>query len=117
MAIQLRLERRRFERPLTHDLLDTMIRELGGEVVKVHVDDLKSNTFVATLFIKKGERTLQIDARPSDSIALAVGNRVPVFVSRRVLERAGQDATPPETPAKEEPAVQPAPKPAGVTTL
>ncbi|MBN2495785.1 MAG: bifunctional nuclease family protein [Deltaproteobacteria bacterium] len=88
-AIQLRLDRRRFQRPLTHDLLDAITRELGGRLIKVHVDDLKGNTFVGTVFIKQGERTLEVDARPSDSIALAVGNRIPIFVSRKVLERAG----------------------------
>lgn len=102
-AIQLRLERRRFERPLTHDLLDALVRALGGELVKVHVDDLKGNTFVATLFVRRGDRLLEIDARPSDSIVLAVGNRIPVFVSRRVLERAGQKPGDKKPPASAPP--------------
>jgi bifunctional DNase/RNase len=88
-SIQMRLDRRRFQRPLTHDLLDAVMRELGGRLVKVHVDDLKGNTFVGTIYVAKAGRTLEIDSRPSDAIALAVGNRVPIFVSQKVLDRAG----------------------------
>jgi bifunctional DNase/RNase len=88
-AIDLRLNRRRFQRPLTHDLLDRIMRELGGKIVKIHVDDLRDNTFMGTIFIRQKNRTITIDARPSDSIALAVGNRVPIFVSKKVLKRAG----------------------------
>lgn len=89
LSIQLRLERRRFERPLTHDLLDAIMKDLGGQLVKIHVDDLKSGTFVGTVFVRQGKRVIRVDARPSDAIALAIGNRVPIFVSRAVLEQAG----------------------------
>ncbi len=88
-AIQMRLDRRRFQRPLTHDLLDSVMRELGGRLVKIHVDDLKGNTFVGTVFMSQQGRLIEIDARPSDAIALAVGNRVPIYVSSKVLDRAG----------------------------
>jgi hypothetical protein len=88
-SIQLRLERRRFERPLTHDLLDAMVKELGGQLVKVQVDDLKGGTFVGTVFLRQDKRLIPIDARPSDAIALAIGNRVPIFVSRKVIDSAG----------------------------
>lgn len=89
MSIQLRMERRRFERPLTHDLLDALVKELGGRVIRVHVDDLKGSTFVATLFVRVEGRIFTLDARPSDAIAVAVGNRVPIFVAIDVVERAG----------------------------
>ncbi len=88
-SIQMRLDRRRFQRPLTHDLLDRVMRELDGRLRKVQVDDLRGNTFVGTIFIVRGKRTIEVDARPSDAIALAVGNRVPIFVARKVVERAG----------------------------
>ena len=88
-AIDLRLNRRRFQRPLTHDLLDTIMQKLGGQLVKIQVDDLKTNTFVGTVFIKHKGKEIAIDARPSDSIALALGNRVPIYVSLDVLKRAG----------------------------
>jgi uncharacterized protein len=86
-SIQLRLDRKRFPRPLTHDLLDQIVHDLGGEIVKIHVDDLKGDTFVGTVFVKRGDKISHYDARPSDSIALAVGNQVPIFVSRAVIDR------------------------------
>jgi uncharacterized protein len=89
MSIQLRMERRRFERPLTHDLLDNLVRELGGRVLRVHVDDLKGATFVATIFVRGPDGVIAIDARPSDAIAIAVGNRIPIYVAIEVVERAG----------------------------
>jgi len=88
-AIQLRLGRQRFQRPLTHDLLDKVMHELGGKLIKIHVDDLKDNTFLGTIFIKRNKKVISIDARPSDSIALAVGNNAPIFVAKSVLDRAG----------------------------
>jgi bifunctional DNase/RNase len=90
-SIKLRQERRRFPRPLTHDLLDAIMHELGGEIVKIHVDDLKGDTFVGTVFVKKGEHVQHFDARPSDAIALAVGNSAPIFVSKAVIERVNAD--------------------------
>jgi len=98
-VIDLRLNRRRFQRPLTHDLLDSIMRELGGKLIKIQVDDLKDNTFVGTVFVQHKKRVIPIDARPSDSIALAIGNRAPIFVSKSVLERAGRKTTP--APSKE----------------
>jgi bifunctional DNase/RNase len=86
-SIQLRLERRRFPRPLTHDLLDAIMHDLGGELVKIHVDDLKGDTFVGTVFVRRGDHLAHFDARPSDSIALAVGNAAPIFVSKAVIDR------------------------------
>lgn len=89
MSIQLRMERRRFERPLTHDLLDAMVKELGGQILRVHVDDLKGSTFVATVVVRAGDRVISMDARPSDAIAVAVGNRVPIYVAIDVVDRTG----------------------------
>lgn len=102
-SIRLRLERRRFERPLTHDLLDAVVRELGGKLIKIHVDDLKGSTFVGMIFIQQGKRLISVDARPSDAIALAVGNRLPIYVSQKVIERAGirKDAPEPGSPPKD----------------
>ncbi len=88
LAIQLRLDRRRFERPLTHDLLDSILEKLGGEVVRVHVDDLRSNTFVGTLFLEADDEVHELDTRPSDAIALALGSGAPIYVSDGVLDQA-----------------------------
>jgi bifunctional DNase/RNase len=91
LSIQLRHQRRKHPRPLTADLLDNVMHELGGEVYKVQVDELRDNTFIGTVFVKQGERTIEIDARPSDAMALAIGNRAPIFVKESVLREAGVD--------------------------
>ncbi len=88
-AIRMKLERRTPPRPLTHDLLDTMIRTLGGKVTRVYIDDLKRETFLAKIFVLQNGKTLEIDARPSDSIALALRCNAPIFTARRVLDEAG----------------------------
>jgi uncharacterized protein len=120
-SIQLRLERRRFPRPLTHDLLDAIVHDLGGEIVKIHVDDLKGDTFVGTVFVKKGDKVTHFDARPSDSIALAVGNSAPIFVSQAVIDRLNakrKDAAKEPTVEEEEPEEKPVKSPpVGVQTL
>ena len=87
-------------RPLTHDLLETIMSDLGGSLVKIHVDDLKGDTYVGTVFVKHGAEVRHFDARPSDSIALALGNGVPIFVSEAVLKRANDVV--PEPPQEEE---------------
>jgi hypothetical protein len=89
LSIDLRNESRRFQRPLTHDLLDDVVSKLGGKLVKVHVDSLRSNTFIGRVFLRQEGRSFDVDARPSDAIALAIGNRVPIFVAARVFEEAG----------------------------
>lgn len=89
LSIDLRNESRRFQRPLTHDLLDDLVDKLGGRLVKVHVDSLRSNVFVGRVYIQQADRTFDVDARPSDAIALALGNRIPIFVATKVFEAAG----------------------------
>jgi len=89
MAIKLRLQRRRYSRPLTHDLLDTIVAELGGEIAKVHIDAIKSGVFVGTVYVRSEGETHEVDARSSDAIALAVGRDAPIFVAEGVFEKAG----------------------------
>jgi uncharacterized protein len=93
-AIQMRLAGRKPPRPLTHDLLDRVVAQLGARIVRVHVEDLRDNVFYGRLFLKHGTKEVDIDARPSDCIALAVGARAPVVVARRVLDAAGVDDKP-----------------------
>jgi hypothetical protein len=85
-SIRLRLAKRRYERPLTHDLLDALMRELGARVVKVQVDDLKNSTYLGSVFVRTNGRLFELDARPSDAIALAIGSRAPIYVACKVLE-------------------------------
>ena len=88
-AIALRLDGRAFERPLTHDLVDALIRELGAELVQVRIDGVQATAYVATLEIRDGERVFLLDSRASDSIALALSHDAPIFVSDRVLMEGG----------------------------
>lgn len=77
-------------RPLTHDLLNDTINSLGGKLEKVIIDNLQTNTFYAKLIIKTVEGEIKmIDARPSDSIALALRAQAPIFVDKNVLQRVG----------------------------
>lgn len=79
-------------RPLTHDLLKTIIDSLNSSVSRIVINDLKDGTFFARIFISTGsdelEKEIEIDARPSDAIALAVRFKVPIFANDSVLEQA-----------------------------
>ncbi len=88
-AIAAELEGYRPPRPLTHDLLKNCISALGGELQYVHINDLRNNIFFAVLHVIRDGREIDIDARPSDSIALAVRARVPIYVADEVMDAAG----------------------------
>jgi bifunctional DNase/RNase len=89
LSIELRMRQEKRERPLTHDLLDSVFRELRADLVKVHVDAVRDNVFFGRVFLSHNGRQVEIDARPSDAIALAVGAGVPIFVAASVLQEAG----------------------------
>jgi bifunctional DNase/RNase len=89
MSISVAINKIPFERPLTHDLLFNIIRDMGGVVVKVEIVSLKSGTFFAEIEVAVGKKIQRIDSRPSDAIALAVRAECPIFVSESVLEEAG----------------------------
>jgi uncharacterized protein len=88
-AIRQRLEHTTPIRPLTHDLLEKMIRTLGGKITKIEIDDLRDNIYLGTIYVQQGDKTLTLDARPSDSIALALGTGAPIFAARKVIDEAG----------------------------
>ena len=88
-AIAVRLQEVSVARPLTHDLLSSMIEQLGGTVRSVVVNDLANDTFFARIHIDQNGQSLEVDSRPSDAIALAVRARVPIYVEESVLDRAG----------------------------
>jgi len=88
-AIAVRLQEVAVARPLTHDLLRSVIESLGGQVTSVVVNDLANDTFFAHIIVDVNGRQLEIDSRPSDAIALAVRSRVPIFAEESVLDRAG----------------------------
>lgn len=84
-AIAMELASQKFQRPLTHDLLKTAIEGLGAKIRKVCIEDLKNNTFYAKIFIEKDDEIVGIDARPSDSIALALRAKSPIFIAEELL--------------------------------
>ena len=87
-AISLALDGVEPPRPLTHDLLANVINELGGQVTSVSVSELVEGTFYATINFLNHD---SISARPSDAVALAIRNKVPVFVAQEVMDFAGMD--------------------------
>ena len=88
-AIKLKLSGVKPPRPLTHDLLLSVIENVGGKLQKVLIDRLHNNTFYAKLFLGLNGKEIQIDARPSDSVALALRAGVPIYVEEEVLGAAG----------------------------
>ena len=88
-AILIELQGYKHPRPLTHDLLNNCITALGGELQYVLINDLRDDIFFAVLHILQGEKEMDIDVRPSDSVALAVRAQVPIYVAEEVMDRAG----------------------------
>ena len=87
-AIAMRLQGMSPERPLTHDLMGTLIGELGGRVDRVIIASLADETFHARLVVVTPDARHEVDARPSDAIALAVRLEVPIYAAASVLDRA-----------------------------
>jgi bifunctional DNase/RNase len=85
-AIAMELAGVKFSRPLTHDLLKQVIVGLGAELRKVIITQVKDNTYFAELHIYRGDTIIQIDARPSDSIAIALRLKAPIFTQENLLE-------------------------------
>ena len=87
-AIALRVEEIETPRPMTHDLLQAAIAEVGATVEKVLISDLQENTFYALIYLRQNGEELTLDSRPSDAIALALRADAPIFVLPKVLESA-----------------------------
>ena len=88
-AISLELQSMERERPLTHDLLKSTIHKMGGEVRYILINNLSKDVFFALIVIDVRGETIEIDARPSDAIALAVRLRTPIYVENQVIDHAG----------------------------
>src|SRR6266511_3099684 len=100
------------QRPMTHDLLKSVFGELGAAITHILISDIHDSTFYARIVVEQGSHTIEIDARPSDAIALAVRTDVPIYVEQHVLDQAGvpldeeesvasEDPAPPDEPEKE----------------
>jgi bifunctional DNase/RNase len=104
-AIAVKLQDLSVPRPLTHDLLQTIIDTLGGSIDHILVNDLHNDTFYAKIVIQVNGDTKEIDSRPSDAMALAVRAQVPIFAEESVMDKAGilldKETGKPITPERE----------------
>lgn len=87
-AITIELQEMPPQRPLTHDLLKTVIREMGGQVVHILINDLRNDVYYARIVVDVKGSQVEIDSRPSDAIALAVRVKTPIFVADVVMDKA-----------------------------
>jgi bifunctional DNase/RNase len=87
-AIDRRLKGIRTPRPLTHELLSSIIEKLGGQMERIVINDLKEHTFYAQLQIRQNGQLVEIDSRPSDAIALGISSDVPIYVEERIFNDA-----------------------------
>ena len=89
-AIDRRLKGIMPPRPMTHDLLDSVIKNLGAKMEKMVINDLRNHTFYAKIHLSLNGRTVKIDSRPSDAIALGVASNAPIYVAEHVFEKTSQ---------------------------
>jgi len=97
-AIAMELAGMKFARPLTHDLFPSIINGLGGHITRVLITRVQDNTYFAELVIQRGEELFTVDARPSDSIAIALRTRAQLFAGDELLTTAAFEMAPPEQP-------------------
>ncbi len=93
-SIERRIRNMPSQRPLTHDLVVNVIEQLGGELSDILINELREGTYFAKLRIRMNGELVEVDARPSDAIALAVSTKVPIYVSEDVIEEATEDQGP-----------------------
>jgi bifunctional DNase/RNase len=88
-AIAVRLQDVSVPRPLTHDLLNNAIRDLGGTIDHIVVSSMENDTYYATIVVNQNDKMVEIDARPSDALALAVRAQVQIYAAPEVMEKCG----------------------------
>jgi uncharacterized protein len=97
-AIHMELLGKKYQRPLTHDLMINIMEGLNAKVSRVVITDLKDSTFFANIYVDGGSGAVAIDARPSDSIAIALRSRAPIFIMDKLFEKsAAENISPPRT--------------------
>ena len=87
-AILMKLQSQAPPRPMTHDLLSDMLEQLGAQVVRITVTELRENTFYAQITVQQDGTEIEVDSRPSDAIALAIRSEAPIFAADRVIEES-----------------------------
>jgi uncharacterized protein len=93
-AIALQIEKVDTPRPMTHDLMKGLLNHLDANVTKIVVTELKENTFYALIFLSVNGKTITVDSRPSDAIALALRTDSPIFVTDEVISKSASNSTP-----------------------
>lgn len=106
-AIARLVKKETFPRPLTHDLLAMLVEGLHAKVQRVVITELRDGTYYASLLLARGQEMLSVDARPSDSIAVALRAEAPLYVNEELLQ------SPPERPAVTDDPDEPSEPPAG----
>ncbi len=86
-AIDRRLKGIKPPRPMTHDLLASVIESLGAKIEKIVINDLRNHTFYAKITLRLNGQIIEIDSRPSDAIALGVASDAPIYVAEHVFEK------------------------------
>ncbi|MFM7246938.1 MAG: bifunctional nuclease family protein [Actinomycetota bacterium] len=84
-AILAKLQETETPRPMTHDLFSTALGELDAQVVRINVVEMRDSTFFARVLLRKGEEEVELDARPSDAIALALRAKAPIYAADEVI--------------------------------
>jgi len=97
-AIAMQLADMKFSRPLTHDLILSVLKELGGRLSRVVITRVSDSTYFAELVVERNGETVTVDARPSDSIAVALRTDARIFANDSLLERASIEITEEESP-------------------
>src|SRR5213075_3309536 len=87
-AILMKLQSQSVPRPMTHDLLSDMLEQLGAQVVRITVTELRENTFYAQITVQQDGSEVEVDSRPSDAIALAIRADAPIFAADDVIEES-----------------------------
>lgn len=87
-SINRRVKREQAPRPLTHDLIASVVDMMGGDIQDIVINELQEHTYFAKLRIRKDGELIEVDCRPSDAIALAVTAKVPIYVAEDVLGEA-----------------------------
>jgi bifunctional DNase/RNase len=85
-AIERRLKGNVHPRPLTHDLLASVVESMGGTIERIEINNLQEHTFYARIHIRQNGHVIKVDSRPSDAIALGVATTVPIYVAEHILD-------------------------------
>ena len=87
-AILMKLQSQSAPRPMTHDLVNDMLQQLGAQILRITVTELRENTFFAQIVVAQDGHELEVDSRPSDAIALAIRAEAPIFAADQVIEES-----------------------------